>query len=387
MYIPNPVAARNALDKFIPKAGQQYAEKKDFDLGIEDEASVSRLSPWIRNRSLPEWNVVKEVLKKHSGESASKFVNEVCWRTYWKGWLELRPEIWNRYTRDLEILIQKFDQDAGYRRAVEGRTGIDCFDFWSGEIVEKNYLHNHSRMSFASIWIHTLKLPWQLGADWFYRNLLDSDPASNTLSWRWIAGIQIKGESYLATSEKIRKYSNRRFIVDADLADKPVPIDEPPHPKPLKFEPTQSIPKGLKLGLLVTDEDVSVVDWISDFTDVAETAYYFPEEAYQNIESAHAVSAFRRSALQIRANNELLSTPNEIIEWADRDALDGIVMARPNVGSTADELRLLPELLSQSGKSYHTVRHWWDETLYPHATHGFPRFSNSIPKVLLKLGT
>ena len=52
-------------------------------------------------------------------------------------------------------------------------------------------MHNHVRMWFASIWIFTLNLPWQLGADFFMQHLLDGDPASNTLSWRWVAGIPV----------------------------------------------------------------------------------------------------------------------------------------------------------------------------------------------------
>ena len=63
-------------------------------------------------------------------------------------------------------------------------------------------------MWFASIWIFTLNLPWQLGADFFMQHLLDGDPASNTLSWRWVAGIQTKGKNYLARKSNIEKYSN-----------------------------------------------------------------------------------------------------------------------------------------------------------------------------------
>ncbi len=73
-----------------------------------------------------------------------------------------------------------------YERAVEGRTGIDGFDDWARQLVETGWLHNHTRMWFASIWIFTLRLPWALGAAFFLRHLLDGDPASNTLSWRWV---------------------------------------------------------------------------------------------------------------------------------------------------------------------------------------------------------
>ena len=65
-------------------------------------------------------------------------------------------------------------------------------------------------MWFASIWIHTLNLPWQLGAD-FFKNLLDGDPASNTLSWRWVAGLHTQGKCYLATENNIKKFTNNRF--------------------------------------------------------------------------------------------------------------------------------------------------------------------------------
>ena len=79
---------------------------------------------------------------------------------------------------------------------------------WVEELVNENYLHNHTRMWFASIWIFTLNLPWQLGANFFMRHLLDGDSASNTLSWRWVAGLQTIGKHYLATASNISKFTN-----------------------------------------------------------------------------------------------------------------------------------------------------------------------------------
>ena len=54
-------------------------------------------------------------------------------------------------------------------------------------------------MWFASIWIFTLELPWQLGAEFFMQHLYDGDAASNTLGWRWVAGVQTQGKHYLAS--------------------------------------------------------------------------------------------------------------------------------------------------------------------------------------------
>ena len=46
-------------------------------------------------------------------------------------------------------------------------------------------------MWFASIWIHYLEIPWQLGwASFFMKIYLMADVASNLLSWRWVAGLQ-----------------------------------------------------------------------------------------------------------------------------------------------------------------------------------------------------
>jgi len=80
-------------------------------------------------------------------------------------------------------------------------------------------------MWFASIWIFTLKLPWQLGASFFLKNLYDGDPASNTLSWRWVAGLQTKGKNYLATKSNIEKYSNIT-VGRIDLINNAVPLSE-----------------------------------------------------------------------------------------------------------------------------------------------------------------
>ena len=74
------------------------------------------------------------------------------------------------------------------------------------ELIQTGYLHNHARMWWASFWIHAEGLPWELGADVFFRHLLDADPASNTLSWRWVAGLQTAGKTYLVRLSNLQKY-------------------------------------------------------------------------------------------------------------------------------------------------------------------------------------
>tara|TARA_E500000178_G_C16706915_1_gene610898 strand:- start:108 stop:743 length:636 start_codon:yes stop_codon:yes gene_type:complete len=43
------------------------------------------------------------------------------------------------------------------------------------------------------------------------QHLYDGDAASNTLGWRWVAGIQTQGKHYLASEWNIKKFTNNRF--------------------------------------------------------------------------------------------------------------------------------------------------------------------------------
>ena len=206
-FIPNKNFAENHLKNFFEKNILDYSKLRNFDYGPQNRNNISLLSPYISHRVLFEFDIVKSVLKKYPYIKVEKFIQEIFWRLYWKGWLELRPNVWNDFISSVETI--KTNQN--YFDAINGNTDIKCFNEWVLELKEHNYLHNHTRMWFASIWIFTLKLPWQLGAQFFLENLLDGDAASNTLSWRWVAGLQTKGKHYLAKSWNIEKFTLNKF--------------------------------------------------------------------------------------------------------------------------------------------------------------------------------
>ena len=199
------------LDRFIEKNLSEYSRLRNFDFGPNKRDNISCLSPYITHGVLNEVEVIKKSLAKYSFNKNEKFIQEVLWRTYWKGWLELRPSVWSDYIISLNSIREKYKENINYLRAIEGKTNIECFDEWVKELKTHNYLHNHTRMWFASIWIFTLDLPWQLGAEFFLKHLYDGDAASNTLGWRWVAGIQTQGKHYLASEWNIKKFTNNRF--------------------------------------------------------------------------------------------------------------------------------------------------------------------------------
>ena len=205
------VKAVEKLDNFIQKNLHEYSKLRNFDFGPEKRSNVSCLSPYITHGIISEQEVIKKSLSKYSFPKNEKFIQEVLWRTYWKGWLELRPNVWTDYLIELNKIRKEFKHNQNYKNAIDGKTNIECFNHWVIELKENNYLHNHTRMWFASIWIFTLELPWQLGAEFFMQHLYDGDSASNTLGWRWVAGVQTQGKHYLASEWNIKKFSNNRY--------------------------------------------------------------------------------------------------------------------------------------------------------------------------------
>ncbi|MCK2054902.1 FAD-binding domain-containing protein [Methylobacterium sp. 37f] len=245
------------LSEFLGGAGVAYAADRNTDRGPGAAPTTSALSPYLRRRLITEAEVVAAADAAFGDGGAEKFVSEVFWRTYFKGHLETHPSAWTDYRALVADGHARLAADPGLRRtyeaAIEGRTGIDGFDDWAGELVATNWLHNHARMWFASIWIFTLRLPWALGADFFLRHLLDGDPASNTLSWRWVAGLHTRGKPYVARAENIRRYTDGRFD-PVGLDEYPDALDEPMPPREVPLPPADTAPEGEVALLLHLDD-------------------------------------------------------------------------------------------------------------------------------------
>ena len=222
-FKPSRSFAIKKIENFIENNLSQYSKLRNFDFGPEKRSNISCISPYVTHGILTEVEIIKKVLKKSLFVKNEKFIQEILWRIYWKGWLELRPTVWSDYLINLKQKKLEFKDNQNYLKAIEGKTNIECFNQWVLELKELNYLHNHTRMWFASIWIFTLNLPWELGAELFMKHLFDGDSASNTLGWRWVAGIQTKGKHYLASEWNIKKFSNNRFD-KIKLNEKAIPL-------------------------------------------------------------------------------------------------------------------------------------------------------------------
>lgn len=382
---PSRAEALRRLSAFVPRSGRDYAARRNFDLPGHPHVSV--LSPYLRHRLVTEEEVLASVLGRHSLASAEKFVQEVFWRTYWKGWLEQRPGVWADYRRSLGGALDRVHAESGLRAeweaACRGETGIDAFDHWARELVDTGYLHNHARMWFASIWIFTLRLPWQLGADFFLRHLLDGDPASNTLSWRWVAGLQTQGKHYLARASNISKYTEGRFA-PAGLDTSARPLPSAPHP------PRRPLPAGdqpdpaIRTGLVLTEEDLAP-GFALDLVRPAATLVLLSHPRRSPLHVSGRVAEFTdgaaRDAVARHADRlgevTWAASAEDATRWAQD--LGQLVTPYAPTGPAADALADL-------GRPVLRLLRPYDARCWPHATAGFFRFRERIPDLVGGLG-
>lgn len=396
---PTRQAGLSRLEEFVPRAGRAYAAERNLDRGVNDRANVSGLSPWVRHRLVTESDIVESVLHQHSLDAASKFVQEVFWRTYWKGWLELRPSVWARYSASVEPAFAGLSEAerTSFDAAVSGNTGIDGFDDWAKEMVSTGYLHNHARMWFASIWIFTLRLPWQLGADFFMRHLLDGDPASNTLSWRWVAGLQTVGKTYLATTQNIEAASGGRFRPHG-LATQAIAIeDDAPMPVPVAAPQPDSLPSG-RVALLLHEDDLHAESFApslevggAQVVAVAAPRAVEPRSTLSPMSSL--VGAFTSGALtdgldrgreHFAAEASVLEgiRASHILPWLQSQDVTALVTPYAPVGPVRDRLDRLTADLASEGITLSRMLRPWDSRAWPHAARGFFPFRERIPTLL-----
>ncbi len=394
---PSRQAAHARLQYFLPKAGAHYTRRRNFDLGPSDRGGVSALSPWLRYRVLCEEDVVRSVLDQHTMSSAEKFLQEVFWRGYFKGWLEHRPDVWTRYKTRLVELAAQLDKNCSLTKdcesAVQGKTGIACFDAWAKELVEHGYLHNHARMWFASIWIFTLKLPWELGADFFLRHLLDGDPASNTCSWRWVGGLHTQGKTYLARADNIETFTDGRFHPYGDLALEATALDDGDLPPPRALKPPQTVPSEGRIGLILTEDDCSpeslplqsVPSAVLVMRSSTERSIWPTSDDVKAFvsgavtEAASQAEAFFSSSTDICDHDDWEAA---IKEWVSAHQLDTIVTPRLPVGPVRK--RLLTALKGVDEPVIEVTRRY-DEIVWPHTKKGFFALKKKIPSIVEQL--
>ena len=375
-FKPTRSYAIEKLHNFIKESLINYSKLRNFDYGPTDRVNVSCLSPYISHGIINEVEIINESLKKYSFIKNEKFIQEVLWRIYWKGWLELRPKVYSDFINDLKKIKNDFKDNKNYLNALEGKTNIECFNYWVNELKSYNYLHNHTRMWFASIWIFTLGLPWQLGAEFFMKYLYDGDAASNTLGWRWVAGIQTKGKQYLASEWNIKKFTDNRFQ-NIKLIESALPIIDERSYEIKKIGLQNNQIKDEKI-LLLFENSLSFES--SDFRNQTFKKIYLISNNNKNreIQLSEKVINFKNNLqhdqIQSLRKNKIDCEILDIDQIKNID--ENFYCIYPNVGEN------LSYLNSIGIKNFEYLYRKIDQFSWQYCNKGFFNFKNCIPKII-----
>ena len=375
IFAASRAKAIDQLNNFIEQNLTDYSKLRNFDFGPDNRSNISCLSPYITHGIINELEVVDKSLKKFSFAKNEKFIQEVLWRVYWKGWLELRPNVWSDYLNELGKIKDEFKNNQSYLDAIEGKTNVDCFNQWVIELKENNYLHNHTRMWFASIWIFTLELPWQLGAEFFMQHLYDGDAASNTLGWRWVAGVQTQGKHYLASEWNINKFTNNRF--------KNIKLNE--NAKPISSDRTYSVTnKRFENSEIYEDKTLLIFEnnMTFEFSDFKEHKFkkilLVSNDTNRTIKLSEKVLKFKANLLEdqkIRLEEKSINC--ETININDlKNITEEVYALYPTVGENFDFIQ------NNQLRNIKFLYRKLDQFSWQYCNKGFFNFKNYIPKII-----
>ncbi len=385
-YLQFPLTRADALSRlyaFVAEAAEAYGARRNFVDAAGAHSAVSRLSAALRRRLISEEEVVRAVLAAHPFPAVEKFIAEVFWRTYWKGWLELRPSLWPQFRQEVATELARLESNSAaasrYHAAMAGTTGIEAFDHWAAELARTGYLHNWARMQVASIWTFTLGLPWQLGAEWMFTRLLDADPASNTLSWRWVAGLHTAGKAYLADEARIISMTGGALTAKKLATAARIPPAAPaPAITPLREAtvPDRAAPSLL----LLTPEDLSLeteleLGDVRGVVIVAELAASEADRTALSDAMTRASQHWSASAIEAAALTDLTAL-------AKANGCTQIVTGFATVGPTRDALARLDPALAYQGIALAEHQRRWDRLAWPYCGKGFFQLKSRIPALL-----
>ena len=234
-YLREQFPKATAVDDHIPatRGGRRAAEAQLAAIQPEKYAqtrnslsgAVTYLSPYIRHGvlGLAEVRDYALSLVDDPRRQAGKLVNEIGWRDYFQRvYADIGDGIWDDrepYKTGLaaDEYTDELPEDVRY-----GRTGHSCVDAMCRDLIETGYLHNHARMWLAAYIVHWRRVKWQAGAAWFLEHLLDGDPASNNLSWQWVAST-FSHKPYFFNRRNFEKFS--RGVYDHTCASGDCPFD------------------------------------------------------------------------------------------------------------------------------------------------------------------
>jgi deoxyribodipyrimidine photo-lyase len=238
-------AARRRLDAFLEQQVAGYAEARDFPA----RDGTSRLSPYLRFGAISIRRCVLSAFERskerHGRESVQKWIDELVWRDFYAGILDRNPHVTKGAHRREYDAVRWNDDPNAFAAWCAGRTGYPIVDAGMRQLAETGWMHNRVRMIAASFLVKDLLLDWRLGEGFFYRRLVDGDPASNNGGWQWAASTGTdaqpwfrifnpvsQGEKFDPDGSYVRRFVPELAHCEDDFVHAPWRAEAPPRDYP-----------------------------------------------------------------------------------------------------------------------------------------------------------
>ena len=218
-------AARAAWADFLDGPLETYGEDRDRP----DLDGTSRMSMHLKHGTIHPRTLLHDLARHPAaqGDSAQRYVNELCWREFYADVLWQRPDsAWGDLRRELSSMPYAdpaTDEDAaGLLDAWRaGRTGYPMVDAGMRQLAREGWMHNRLRMVTASFLVKDLHIWWPHGARHFLDLLVDGDLASNNHGWQWAAGTGTDAAPYFRVFNPVEQ--GKRWDPQGDYVRRYVP--------------------------------------------------------------------------------------------------------------------------------------------------------------------
>ncbi|MCW8932336.1 MAG: DNA photolyase family protein [Gammaproteobacteria bacterium] len=197
-WTPGEKTASEKLNQLISHTLINYSIDRDYP----KLAGTSSLSPHLHFGEISPQQILNALLpyltffSSNKSNNAESFLRQLIWRDF------ARYILWNFPDTATQAMNKKFKQnfwkfdEEKLHKWQQGQTGIPIIDAGMKQLWETGWMHNRVRMLSASFLTKNLGIPWQEGAQWFWKTLVDADLANNSMGWQWVAGCGVDAAPY-----------------------------------------------------------------------------------------------------------------------------------------------------------------------------------------------
>ena len=183
-------AGMQRLRHFINDKIEDYAATRSDP----SKDSSSRMSAYFSSGTVSVREALTE-LRKYNDNSAdfsssgaspgvASWVREICFRELYRQMMIVIPHNSMNLPQNLKFeFVQWEDDEEGWKKWYEGRTGVPFIDAGMRQLNQEAYMHNRLRMNVSSYLYCNLLIDYRRGERYFAETLVDWDLCNNTQGW------------------------------------------------------------------------------------------------------------------------------------------------------------------------------------------------------------